>query len=112
MVSTRCGASALLVVRNLVELTETSNAQLAIRRFYYSNKLSFSLLDPNIEHEGSLEFHFIHEDTTIERLEVPVAPLYRVDELWVDLVHEIPDAKLFTKKVLESYSYRLIHPFQ
>jgi hypothetical protein len=99
------------VVRNLVQLTETTNAQLAIKRFYYTNKLSFSLLDPNIEYEGSLEFYFIHGDTTIERLEVPVTPLYHVDELWVDLVHEIPDAKLFTRKVLESYSYRLIHPF-
>ncbi len=98
-------------MRNLVQLTETSNAQLAIRKFYYSNKLSFSLLDPFIEHEGSLEFFFIHEDTTIERLEVPVTPLFHVDELWVDLVHEIPDAKLFTRKVLDTYSYRVMLPF-
>ena len=107
----KCGESALLVVLNLHQIIETRNAQLAIKRFYYSNKLSLSLLDPNIEHEGSLEFYFIHEDTTIERLEVPVTPLYHVDELWVDLVHEIPDAKLFTKKVLDSYSYRVMLPF-
>ena len=98
-------------MRNLVELTETTNAQLAIKRFYYTNKLSFTLLDPTVEHDGLLEFYFIHEDTTIERIEVPVTPLYHVDELWVDLTHEIPDAKLFTRKVLESYSYRLIQPF-
>jgi len=42
---------------------------------------------------------------------VPLTPLYTVDELWVDLVHEIPEAKLFTNKVLESYSYRLMTPF-
>jgi len=58
-----------------------------------------------------LEFFFIHEDTTIERLEVPLAPLYTVDELWVDLVHEIPDAKLYTRKVLDRYSYRVMLPF-
>ena len=96
---------------NLVQLIETRNAQLAIRRFYYSNKLSFSLLDPTVEHDGLLEFFFIHEDTTIERLEVPLAPLYTVDELWVDLTHEVPDAKLFTRKVLDRYSYRVMLPF-
>lgn len=111
MASTKCGASVSQVARNLVEITQTRNAQLAIKRFYYSNKLSFTLLDPTIEHAGSLEFYFIHEDTTIERLEVPLTPLYTVDELWVDLVHEIPEAKLFTNKVLESYSYRLMTPF-
>jgi len=99
------------VASNLVQLIETRNAQLAIRRFYYSNKLSFSLLDPTVEHDGLLEFFFIHEDTTIERLEVPLAPLYTVDELWVDLVHEIPDAKLYTRKVLDRYSYRVMLPF-
>ena len=111
MMSTKCGASASLVARNLVEITQTRNAQLAIKRFYYSNKLSFTLLDPAFEHDGSLEFFFIHEDTTIERLEVPMTPLYTVDELWVDLVHEIPEAKLFTRKVLDTYSYRVMLPF-
>ena len=99
------------MARNLVQITETRNAQLAIKRFYYSNKLSFTLLDPTVEHEGSLEFYFIHEDTTIERLEVPLAPLYTVDELWVDLTHEIPEANLLTRKVLDSYSYRVMLPF-
>ena len=99
------------MARNLVEITQTRNAQLAIKRFYYSNKLSFTLLDPTLEHEGRLEFFFIHEDTTIERLEVPLTPLYTVDELWVDLVHEIPEAKLFTRKVLDTYSYRVMLPF-
>lgn len=99
------------MVHNLVEITEISNAQLAIKRFYYSNKISLTLLDPRVMHDGNLEFYFIHEDTTIERIEVPLAPLYTVDELWVDLVHDIPEARLFTKKVLDSYSYRLMRPF-
>ena len=98
-------------MHKLVQLTETSNSQLAIKKFYYSNKLSFSLLDPEVQHDGMLEFYFIHEDTTIERIEVPVTPLYRVDELWVDLVHDIPDAKLYTRKVLDRYSYRVMLPF-
>ena len=97
----------------LVEITPNiSNAQLKIRRFHYTPKLSFSIDKEVNVPVDYLDFYLIHEDTTIERIEVPVTPLYHVDELWIDLIHEIPDAKLFTKKVLESYSYRLIQPFQ
>jgi hypothetical protein len=96
----------------IVEIPLNANdPQLVVKRFYYTQRLSISLLQDIEVPVDSLEFFFIHEDTTIERLEVPVTPLYRVDELWIDLEHEIPEAKLYTRKVLDRYSYRLISPF-
>ena len=95
----------------LVEISTTDNAQLIVKRFFRTHRLSISLLQDVEIPADQLEFFYIHEDTTIERIEVPVAPLYRVDELWVDLAHDIPDAKLYTRKVLDRYSYRVMLPF-
>lgn len=89
-----------------------SDAELRIRRFYYSNKLSFSLGDQvqNIDVD-ILTFYFIHEDTTIETIQFPVEPLFNVDEVWIDYLSDITDAKLYTEKVFDSYSYFVRPPF-
>lgn len=89
-----------------------TDAELKIRRFYYTGKLSFSLANQNISiTEESLIFYFIHEDTTIQTIEFPVEPLYSVDELWIDGMDDIEHAKLYTEQVFDSYSYYLKGPF-
>lgn len=89
-----------------------SNAQLRVRRFYYSNKLSFSLGDQVQDIDVDiLTFYFIHEDTTIETIQFPVEPLFKVDEVWIDYLADITDAKLYTDKVFDSYSYFVRPPF-
>jgi len=96
----------------VLRITEISNAQLKVRRFCYSNKLSFALADhaPELDVE-ELEFYFIHEDTTIEAIRFPVHPLYSVNELWIDFSDRVKDASLYTKPVFDTYSYKIISPF-
>lgn len=89
-----------------------SDAELRIRRFYYSNKLSFSLGDQVQDIDVDiLTFYFIHEDTTIETIQFPVEPLFNADEVWIDYLADITDAKLYTEKVFDSYSYFVRPPF-
>lgn len=96
----------------MFRITKTSNAQLKVRRFCYSNKLSFALADHAPELDVSdLVFYFIHGDTTIETIRFPIAPLYNVNELWIDFSEEVKDANLYTMRVFDTYSYTLINPF-
>ena len=88
-----------------------SNAQLRVRRFYYSNKLSFSLSDQPDVDVSDLTFYFIHEDTTIETIQFPVESLFSVDELWIDCLNDNTDARLYTEKVFDTYSYFIKQPF-
>lgn len=89
-----------------------SNAELKVKKFYYSDKLSISLRNEitNVDVD-ELEFIFIHEDASIEKIIIPVEPLFTVDEMWVDLIHYSDRSKLYTKKVFDTYSYYVANPF-
>ena len=88
-----------------------SDAQLKVRRFYYSNKLSFSLSDQPDVDVSDLTFYFIHEDTTIETIQFPIESLFSVDELWIDCQNDNTDARLYTEKVFDTYSYFIKQAF-
>lgn len=93
------------------------DAQLKVRRFYYSNKLSFSLSDQakdDIDIDSfakELIFYFIEGNMLVETIGVPVEALMEVEEVWVDYIGNIEPASLYTWDLFPSYSYFLRQPF-